>query len=209
MDPFLQYLIVVNVVAFLAFAVDFLLYARHPAIDDSAANSLVMSAFPVAGGTVGALLALFLFTGLLPRRRMNKHNIAWWFTAIVCLIVWALVAAVKLGHVSLDASAGGISSGWDVGRLKVLGVYLVVVNVVAFAAFAWDKHVAASGNDHGRRVPESWLLGLCLVGGSVGGLIAMHAVRHKTRKWYFVWGLPLLIVLHVVLIACAHMGGIL
>ena len=92
-------------------------------------------------------------------------------------------------------------------KLKVLGIYLAVVNVAAFVLFALDKAVAANGNDYGRRAPEAWLLGSCLIGGSVGGLIAMYAFRHKTRKWYFVAGLPLFIVLDVAVIVYAHMGG--
>ena len=69
-------------------------------------------------------------------------------------------------------------------------LYLIAINVVTFSLFAWDKHVAASGNRYRRRVPEARLLGLSLAGGSAGGLIAMYAFRHKTKKWYFVWGLP-------------------
>jgi uncharacterized membrane protein YsdA (DUF1294 family) len=74
--------------------------------------------------------------------------------------------------------------------------------------FAWDKHVAASGNDHNHRIPEARLLGLSLIGGAVGGLLAMHVVRHKTQKWYFVWGLPLFIVLDLAIILYAHMSGL-
>ena len=87
-------------------------------------------------------------------------------------------------------------------------LYLVAINVATFVAFAWDKHVAASGNDYSRRVPEARLLGLSIIGGSVGGLFAMHTVHHKTKKWYFVWGLPCFIVLHVVVLLYAHMVGI-
>ena len=87
--------------------------------------------------------------------------------------------------------------GWNIDKLKVLGIYLAIINVVTFVTFAWDKHVAATGNDVSKRVPEAHLLALSLVGGSVGGLLAMYTVRHKTRKWYFVWGLPLFMVLFI------------
>ena len=139
---------------------------------------------------------------------MNKNNVAWWFLAIVCLIVCGLVAAVHFGLVSLDVSIAGLTTGWDLARLKVLGIYLAVVNVVTFVAFAWDKHVAASGNDYKRRAPEARLLGLSLIGGAVGGMLAMHVVCHKTQKWYFVWGLPLFIVLDLAIILFAHMSGL-
>ncbi len=56
--------------------------------------------------------------------------------------------------------------------------------------------------------PSVRLRGLSIIGGSLGGLLAMYAVRHKTRKWYFVWGLPCFIVLHAVALLYAHMVGV-
>lgn len=208
MNPFLRYLIAINVVTFIAFVIDFLLCMWKPELDDSAANSLIMDLFPLAGGAVGMLLALFLITGFGRGHRMNKDNIAWWFLAIVCLIAWGLIAAARFGLVTLDGGVGGLLSGWNPGRLKVLGIYLAIINVVTFIAYAWDKHVAANGNDFKRRFPEARLLGLSLVGGSVGGLLAMYITRHKTKKWYFVCGLPLFIVMGIASILFAHMSGL-
>ena len=79
LDPFFQYLVVINVVTFLAFSVDFFLCMRNPALDDSTANSLILDIFPIAGGAAGMLVALFVFTGLISKHRMNKNDIAWWF----------------------------------------------------------------------------------------------------------------------------------
>lgn len=208
-DSLLVYLAVINVVTFLALVVDFFLCARNPALQDTVANAMFPVVLAAAGGAVGMLVALFVFTRLLSEHRMNKENVAWWFEAIVCLIVWAVVVAVRFGFLSLDTSIGAIFMGWDLGKLKVLGIFLAVINVVTFIAFAWDKHVAASGNDHDKRVPEAHLLALCLLGGSIGGMVAMYSVRHKTRKPYFVWGLPIFLVLDIGLIALAHMGGLL
>ena len=164
--------------------------------------------FPIAGGALGMLLALFVFTGMLPGHRMNKENVAWWFLAIVCLVAWGVVVAVRFGLVPLDPSISGLLTGWDLDKLKILGVYLVIVNIFTFVVFVRDKRAAQRGNNFGKRTPAAFLLGLCLIGGSVGGMIAMRAVRHKTMKWYFVWGLPLFIVLDVVLVLFAHMGGV-
>ena len=208
LDPFLLYLIAINAAAFLAFVIDFHICMRWPSVEDSAANSLIMDVFPIAGGALGMLLALFIITGTGRGHRMNKNNVAWWFLAIVCLIVCGLVAAVPLGHVSLDTSIAGLATGWNLARLKVLGIYLAAINLVTFVTFAWDKHVAASGNDYKRRAPEARLLGLSLAGGAVGGLLAMNIVRHKTQKWYFVWGLPLFVVLDLAVVLYAHMSGL-
>lgn len=208
LDPFLLYLMAINAATFLAFVIDFFICMHWPSVDDSATNSIIMDVFPIAGGAVGMLLALFILTGTGRGHRMNKDNIAWWFLAIVCLIVWGLVAAVRFGLVTLDVSIAGLTTGWNLARLKVLGIYLAAINLVTFVVFAWDKHVAASGNDYKRRSPEARLLGLSLIGGAIGGLLAMNIVRHKTQKWYFVWGLPVFIALDLAAILYAHMSGL-
>ena len=207
-DPFFQYLIIVNMVAFLAFALDFFLCMRNRRLEDNAANSLILNLLPVAGGAAGMLISLLLLTGLGRGHRMNKDNVAWWFLAITCSVAWALVCGVKLGFVQLGAVLTGAASGWRPDRLMILAIYLAVVNVATFCAFAWDKHMAASGNDFKRRIPEARLLGFGLVGGSLGGLLAMRVVRHKTRKWYFVWGLPCFIILDAAIILLAHACGV-
>lgn len=87
------------------------------------------------------LVALFVFTGLISKHRMSKNNIAWWFLAIVCLIVRGLIIAVKPGFVSLDASLAGIFAGWDIDKLKILGAYLGLVNVATFIVFVWNPSI--------------------------------------------------------------------
>lgn len=52
-------------------------------------------------------------------------------------------------------------------------------------------------------------MGLSLMGGALGGILAMRLVRHKTKKCYFALGLPAFLVLHVVVVAYAHMAGVL
>jgi uncharacterized membrane protein YsdA (DUF1294 family) len=60
----------------------------------------------------------------------------------------------------------------------------LLMNLVAFGLFGWDKR--AAGNQR-RRVPEARLLWCCLLGGFVGGWMAMSLFRHKTRKRSFQW----------------------
>lgn len=205
MDLFIIYLIAANAVAFIAYTVDFFLCRAFPKLDDTRANSIVMCLFPIAGGPGGALLALFLWAGTLGQSRMNKKNVAWWFLSIVCLIAWSVVVAVDLGLVDLGES--GIAGDWNLSALKVLGAYFVVVNVATFALFAVDKAIAAGGSRRSR-IPEACLLGMGLIGGAIGGLIAMYAIRHKTRKWYFVIGLPAFLALDAFLVVFAHSAGV-
>ena len=56
---------------------------------------------------------------------------------------------------------------------------LLVLNLWTMVRFWQDKRRAAAG---ARRIPESDLLGLALIGGSPGALLARKLFRHKTRK---------------------------
>lgn len=78
--------------------------------------------------------------------------------------------------------------------------YLVIINFITFAAFAIDKIAAIERKSRIRIVT---LLALAFFGGSIGGLIAMHLLRHKTRKDYFTVGIPLIMIMQVVLLLYA------
>ena len=69
--------------------------------------------------------------------------------------------------------------------------YLAAVNVVTFTVYGIDKSKARRG---AWRLPEKRLLLLPLLGGSVGALRGMKVVRHKTKHWYFVWGIPIILL---------------
>lgn len=65
------------------------------------------------------------------------------------------------------------------------------INLAAWLAFASDKRAAIL---KGRRVPESTLLTLALIGGSPAAIAAQQILRHKTRKEPFRTQLFLIIV---------------
>lgn len=74
--------------------------------------------------------------------------------------------------------------------------YLAAVNLVTFTVYGVDKAKARRG---AWRVPEKTLFLLPLLGGSVGALLGMLVFRHKTKHWYFVWGIPLILLAQIVL----------
>ena len=80
---------------------------------------------------------------------------------------------------------------------KYILIYLIVINLITFIVFALDKICAIKKK---WRYKEVSLLGMCLVGGAIGGFLAMHLFRHKTKKKLFVIGVPLIIVIHLVMI---------
>lgn len=73
----------------------------------------------------------------------------------------------------------------------LLALY-IVINSIAFLAFAYDKHKA---RNNGWRISEGTLLVLAFLG-PFGAYGAMRMFRHKTRKIKF-YLVPLFLVLHI------------
>ena len=74
--------------------------------------------------------------------------------------------------------------------------YLALVNLIAFTVYGADKRRAKRDR---RRVPEKTLFLLAIIGGSLGAFLGMRLFRHKTRHWYFVWGIPAIMALQIAL----------
>ncbi len=81
--------------------------------------------------------------------------------------------------------------------MKLLFIYLGIINVIAFFFMLADKRKAKKGR---WRIPEKVLLGLCAIGGSLGGMMAMRLFRHKTLHPQFSIGIPVMLALHIGLI---------
>ena len=79
-----------------------------------------------------------------------------------------------------------------------MGFYLAAVNILAFLLYGIDKSNAVH---HRRRVPERTLLLTACIGGSAGALCAMYLFHHKTRKKVFSTGVPVILVMHLALLA--------
>ncbi len=81
--------------------------------------------------------------------------------------------------------------------IKYILFYLALINVISFIVCGADKSAAKRNN---WRVPEKTLFLLAIVGGSIGVWAGMYFFRHKTKHWYFVWGIPAILVIQVVLV---------
>lgn len=81
---------------------------------------------------------------------------------------------------------------------KILMGYILIMSIVAFSVCGADKFAAQRQK---RRVPEKVLFLLAAIGGSLGLYLGMFTFRHKTKHWYFVWGMPLILLAQTVLAA--------
>lgn len=77
---------------------------------------------------------------------------------------------------------------------KLLIIYLAIVNIIGFFIMGIDKQKAKK---HLWRIPEKTLFLTSLIGGSVGTLAGMYVFHHKTKHWYFVIGMPLILMIQV------------
>ncbi len=203
-SPLVIYLAAVNLLAFVVIALRITLSRRRGEPDDDPASGAGLCLLAVFGGGIGMLLALVA----LKRGHISKHEVAWWVSAIAGILVWALACAVWLGLIQVTVDVHNLVAAPNQSVLVPLGIYLAVVNVVTLAAFLIDK-IRSMSRGHDGRIPEFALLMLSLAGGALGGTVAMRLGRHKTKKWYFAWGLPAMLVLHVALIVFARLVGVL
>ncbi len=74
--------------------------------------------------------------------------------------------------------------------------YFIVINILGFASMGIDKRKAQRS---AYRIPEATLFAIALMGGSLGSVIGMNLFRHKTKHWYFKWGMPIILVLQIAL----------
>ena len=80
--------------------------------------------------------------------------------------------------------------------MRYIIIYLVLINVLALLAIAYDKSAA---RNHEERVKESSLFALALLGGGIGMWFAMYSFHHKTRKKRFTIGVPVILFIEYAL----------
>ncbi|AQS03930.1 MULTISPECIES: DUF1294 domain-containing protein [Clostridium] len=78
--------------------------------------------------------------------------------------------------------------------LKVVFTYLLIINLLGFLIMFIDKQRAIHKE---WRIPEKTLIGISILGGSIGMLIGMSSFRHKTKHKKFTIGVPLILLMQI------------
>ena len=79
----------------------------------------------------------------------------------------------------------------------IINIIYLIINVITFVVFGLDKFYA---------IKKKWrykvitLLGLCFIGGALGGFLAMKIFNHKTNKNIFTISVPLLLVVQIAIL---------
>ena len=88
----------------------------------------------------------------------------------------------------------------------VVLAYLAVMTVVGLIIMKADKTKAEKNK---WRIKEATLFLISAIGGSLGTWAGMYLFRHKTKHWYFVVGMPLILIAHIALLVFLFNKGIL
>lgn len=80
------------------------------------------------------------------------------------------------------------------GIMNLVLYYIVIINILTFIVYGIDKLKAKKGK---WRIPESTLLLLAIIGGSIGAWFGMRILHHKTMHKKFKYGIPLIIILQL------------
>lgn len=81
--------------------------------------------------------------------------------------------------------------------IVIAGIYVAVMNIIGFASMGIDK---AKAKKRAWRISESMLFLIAIFGGSIGSTIGMRVFHHKTRHWYFVFGMPAILIIQLLAI---------
>ena len=80
--------------------------------------------------------------------------------------------------------------------LESILIIIVIINIVTFIIYGIDKYKAKKGK---WRIPENSLIGLAIIGGSIGAYLGMRVWHHKTMHLRFKYGIPLIIVIQLII----------
>ena len=72
--------------------------------------------------------------------------------------------------------------------------YLIAINIITFFIYGIDKLKAKKGK---WRIPESTLLLLAIIGGSIGAWLGIKVWHHKTLHKKFKYGIPLIVIAQI------------
>lgn len=178
------YLGIINVIGFILYCINMLLYNFE--FDYKIDTLLTITSF--LGGSLGIIIAILLFD-----REYNKYNMMS-RVFVICMFVIQLIFFIMFKCNDGEKITFAIWKLFD--KCKILLIYLGILNFVTFTVFALDKMKAISGQWRYKIVT---LLGLCFIGGSIGGLLSMYIFRHKTNVDYFTWGIPIMMVMQIVI----------
>ncbi len=179
------YLIAINIFGFLYF----ILYSFLLVRDKSSIFDTLLTIISLLGGSLGIFVSILIFDRKSRKETMMSR------VFVICVLVIQLILYIFFKGGFFEDLSFAVWEFFDAYSWII--IYLTAVNIITLIAFGIDKLKAIYKRT---RIRIATLLGLSLIGGTVGGLIAMYVFRHKTRVDYFTVGLPIMLVMQIVVV---------
>lgn len=106
----------------------------------------------------------------------------------------------------LEYGINGLASAIFSNNVITIIIFMVFINALAILLMKKDKKYAETPD--ARRIRESTLLLVAIVGGGIGEYYAMYKYKHKTLHKKFLYGVPIAILAHTTMLAYLLMVGI-
>lgn len=78
---------------------------------------------------------------------------------------------------------------------KIAMIFMALMSLIGFCAMGIDK---AKAKKNAWRIPEKTLFAIAFLGGGAGIWLGMEVFRHKTKHWYFKYGIPTIVLLEFI-----------
>ena len=196
---FAVYLIAINILSFVAFMVEHLIYCNsftwQYSENDSAAVLTTLNLLAYAGGGIGMLLAVLIVT----KGRINKGedgNTTLYIVPIVSILIWVAISILVVNPSGIDFQKFfNISVLGKVTVQQIVLLYICIINILTFLLIMF----CATKNKKFTIVETITLL-LALLGGASGGYLAMGISNRKMAAHHFSFGLPLMMAIHAIVL---------
>ena len=185
MKTFEKYLVIINIIGFLMYLINMWLYShtKEGQVDK------FLTILSLAGASPGILLAIVLFD-----KKAHKGTMMSRVFVISVFIIQIILFLMWKGYMNDKITL----ALWEPFlKHRILLIYFGVINFITFIVFAIDK---VNAQEHRSRIKIVTLLGLSFIGGSIGALLAIYLLHHKTKKDYFTVGIPIIMIMQVIVL---------
>lgn len=185
MKTFEKYLVIINIIGFLMYLINMWLYShtKEGQVDK------FLTILSLAGASPGILLAIILFD-----KKAHKGTMMSRVFVISVFIIQIILFLMWKGYMNDKITL----ALWEPFlKHRILLVYFGIINFITFIVFAIDK---VNAQEHRSRIKIVTLLGLSFIGGSIGAILAIYLLHHKTKKDYFTVGIPIIMIMQVIVL---------
>ena len=185
MKIFEKYLVIINIIGFLMYLINMWLYShtKEGQVDK------FLTILSLAGASPGILLAIVLFD-----KKAHKGTMMSRVFVISVFIIQIILFLMWKGYMNDEITL----ALWEPFlKHRILLIYFGIINFITFIVFAIDK---VNAQEHRSRIKIVTLLGLSFIGGSIGALLAIYLLHHKTKKDYFTVGIPIIMIMQVIVL---------